>query len=252
MTNENTTQRSIFIADHTGQFYTHHVNYLNTCGFNVVTANNKESAFRKYHKAQPGIVLIHEEFPQIDLQRIIKLIHSCNQSTPIILIVSNPEKVNVVAAFYQSVSDCITIDINPIILAQRIQRSLTTLAPEKPKIPLGRSLFLPHDSQILCHNEEWIDLLPKENELLLLLCNKQGGISSKEELIKALWGQKNQGKQFHHSHWHMNLDSLIYSLKKKLINLSDIHIVTIKKIGYRICIAENVWEIRIISELFQN
>ena len=94
------------------------------------------------------------------------MIRSENLNIPIILIVSNPEKANVVSAFYSNVADCITTDIDHIVLIQRIRRSLTTLAPDKLKIPLGRSLFLPQSSEILCSNEIRIRLLPKENKLL--------------------------------------------------------------------------------------
>jgi len=185
-------------------------------------------------------VLIHEKFPDIDLVRITSIIHAKDGHIPIMLIVSDPEAANAVSAFNRNVSDCITANISPSALALHIQRCFTTLAPERLKIPLGRSLFLPEASQILCHNQEWIDLLPKENELLLQLCVKQCEISAKEDLIRVLWGQRNPEKYFPLSHWQMNLDSLMYSLKKKLKNLNDIHIETIKRIGYRLNIPAEV------------
>lgn len=242
MTYNNTHHKSIFIADHTGQFCTLHVNYLNSCGFDVVTANNKASAFRKFRIAQPGIVLIHEKFPNIDLHRIIKLIRTYNRNVPVILIVSNPEVANVVTAFHLSVNDCITIDVNSSILVQRIHRSLTTLAPATLKIPLGRSLFLPNYFQILCDTEERIELSPKETELLLLLCNKRGEICTSKELTHALWGQKDPDKKLPPSHWQMNLGSLIYSLKTKMKNLYYIYIENISRIGYRLHLSKHAYK----------
>ena len=234
MTNENTSQRSIFIADHTGQFCSLHVNYLNTCGFNVITANNKASAFRKFRKAQPNIILIHEMFPEVDLHRIIKVLQTYNKKISIILIVSNHQTANVVAAFHRGASDCVSINIDPISLVQRIQCCLTTLAPGVSKIPLSRALFLPYDFQILCDTGERINLLPKESQLLFLLCNKFGEICANEELINALWGHKNLEKKLPPSHWQMNLSSLMYSLKQKVKNLNYVCVENISKIGYRL------------------
>ena len=65
--------KTIFIADHIGQFSKSVLNYLNTCGFKVVSVKNKATAFHIYRSVQPSIVLIHEEFPEIDLSRIIKM-----------------------------------------------------------------------------------------------------------------------------------------------------------------------------------
>ena len=231
--------KAIFIADHTGQFCSLHVNYLNTCGFNVITANNKASAFRKFRKAQPNIVLIHEEFPEIDLRRITQLIHICSRSISIILIVSNPEVANVVAAFHRNVSDCIANDIKSDIFVQRIWRCLTDLAPGKIKIPLGSQLlFLPEEFQILFLNEERIILKPMENELLLLLCTKHGEICTKEEIVQTLWGNKKIMRQFSKEHWFANINVFVSHLRMKLKNIDYVHIENVKAVGYRLRVIE--------------
>ena len=203
--------------------------------------DDRETMHQLYHTAQPDLVLVHENYPDFDVLLNLRTIQSGDKYIPIMLIVSNPAIANAVSAFHLCVSDCVMIDIQPPVLVQRIQRCLTTLAPEKPKIPLGsQALYLPNDFQILCRNEERIELLPKENRLLLLLCDRQGGIVPKEELIQALWGQKNLAEQFPLSHWQMNLDSLMYCLKKKLKDLDDICIENMKKIGYRLCLPADV------------
>ena len=234
--NKKMINKIIFIADHTGQFSKSVLSYLNHNGFTVVAVNNKATAFRKFRQIQPNVVLIHEKFPDIELHRIIKIIQTCNREIPIILIVSDPTVANVVSAFHLCVSDCITADIDPTILVQRIRRSLTTLAPEKPKIPLGRSLYLPHDFQILCDNKEHVTLLPMENQLLLLLCDKLGEICTNEELTRAIWGQKYPEKKHPPSHWRMNLDSLVHELRKKLSQPDYICIKNMKKVGYRLLV----------------
>ncbi|MCL1973417.1 MAG: response regulator, partial [Bacteroidetes bacterium] len=182
--------KTVLIIDHTKRFTTSVAEHLHNRGYNVLSAQNRATAFRLYRKVRPNIVLIHEEFPNIDLVRIINIIHAKDDHIPIMLIVTDFEAANAISAFYRNVSDCITIDINPSDLALRIQRCLTTLAPGKPKIPLGQSLYLPEDFYILCDTGTYIDLIPKENELLFLFCSKLGETCTSEELIKVLWGQK--------------------------------------------------------------
>jgi len=229
--------KTIFIADHLGQFSKSVSNYLYICGFEVIIVDNKADAFHKFRNVQPDLVIIHEFFFESNLSRVIKIIHIKNKNLPIILIVSNKLNANIVNAFYSYVSDCVTVDINPIVLLQKIQRCLTTLAPNKLKIPFGqRSLYLPQASQILFINEERIILLPQENELLLLLCNSLGELCAKEELVRTIWGQKNQKRHLPQDHWSPNLNDLVCRLKKKMLPIDCIHIENIKKIGYRLCL----------------
>jgi DNA-binding response OmpR family regulator len=188
---------------------------------------------------QPDIVLVHEDSFCSDLRRDISLLQKDNKRIPVILVVSDQRKADAITAFHLNVADCVMYDIETTILVQRIQRSLTTLAPRKTKIPLGFSLYLPQASQILCHNEQRIDLLPKENELLSLLCRKKGEICRNEELTKALWGERIEKKKLPPSYWQMDLGSLVYKLRKRLQYLDYISIENLKKVGYRLLVTTN-------------
>ena len=205
--------------------------------YRVVVADNKVAALRLFPQAKPDILLIHEEFYDSDIGRITQ---ADKKHIPTMLIVSNPEIANPVSAFHLNATDCITSDNIPNILGKRIKRCMTILAPEKPKIPLGDlSLYLSEDYQILFQSDERIMLLPSENKLLLLLCNKQGEICTKETMISALWGYKGPVYHFKQGSCQSNIDSLVYSLRKKIKKLKYIHIKNIKTVGYRLDIAES-------------
>ena len=236
----------VLLIDHTKRFTESVVDHLLNRGYNVFTAQNKEEGYRLYRTALPDIVLIHEDLPEIDLARVIHILHAKERRISVMLIVSDLLEANAISAYYRNVNDCVAANICPSLLLLRIQRCLAILAPEKLKIPLGSSLFLPEVSQILCQNDFLIDLLPQESKLLLLLSDNQGGMCLKEDIIHALWSKKYLEKGLHPSQWQMNLDSLMYSLKKKLKNLKDIRIETIKRIGYRLNVVDET--IRTISE----
>ena len=219
--------KTIVIIDHEKRLSASVSEHLQNYGYRVVVADDRAMV----SEIEPDIVLIHENAFCRDLRREVHRI-------PVILIVSDPEQANAVSAFHLNVNDCVTHDIKVSALVQRIRRCLTTLAPEKRKVPLGRGLYLPHDFQIICQNEERIDLLPKENELLLLFCSKQGEICTKEELVQDIWGGKVCTRPFSDDHWYPNLNDLVCRLKKKLKKVDSVHIENIKKIGYRLCVLE--------------
>jgi len=225
--------KTVLLIGHEKSFTASIVDHLQNRGYCVVTGYNKAAALEQIVQSQSDIVLIHEDFFDAGFLESIKTLGTESKRIPIILIVPDPPKANPVSAFHQNVNDCVHQEIHATLLVQRMQRSLTTLAPNKPKIPLGSTLFLPCDFQILCGNEERITLLPKENELLLLLCNKHGEICTKEEIIQVLWGQKKMAQHHPKEHWHPNLDVLISRLRVKLKRI-NVHIENIKKVGYRL------------------
>ncbi|MDR2586451.1 MAG: winged helix-turn-helix domain-containing protein [Prevotellaceae bacterium] len=232
--------KTILIIDYEKNFTTSVLSHLQNSGFIVVTANSKTQAINHYRKTTPDILLINEEFHYTELLTSIK--HSPLDKTcpPVMLIVEEQGIANPVSAFYLRVNDCVVNTISPQELVLRIRRCLTTLSSQKPKIPLGRSLFLPDDYQIVCNNGDRIELLPKENELLKLLCNDFGEICSKDTITDALWGHKDPDNLFLKTHWQQNLDTLIYSVKKKIKSLQYIYIQNVKKVGYRLYVAEIV------------
>ena len=233
--------KTILLIDPERKFAVFVAEHLQNYGYKVVIAATETTAFRLlYSQVQPDILLIRKDFPNVGLLRAIRLTQFNDKRIPIILIVSELKIANAVTAFHLGVSDCVASNVDINILVQRIRRCLTALAPEKLKIPLGHSLYLPQDFQILCCNEERIALLPKENELLLLLCNKLNEICTKEEIIQVLWGHKTFAQHSLKEHWSPNLDVLISGLRKKLKKIHNIHIENVKKVGYRLWMLESV------------
>jgi len=230
--NDMANRLKVLIIDYNKKVAERITESLQNYGYCVCVEDDKERIF----EMEPDIVLIHEDSFRDGPLHNGHHIQKDNKWVPVILIVSDRRKANAIAAFRLNVADCVMFDMKSDILVQRIQRSLTTLSPEKPKIPLGRSLYLPQSSQILCDNEDRIDLLSMENKLLSLLSCNRGEICGREELITALWNKTIEKKDLPPSGWRMNLDSLVYSLRKRLENLDYVCIENVKKKGYRLLV----------------
>ena len=228
---------TLLLINHDKRFTAFTTMYLHNRGYRLLTPDNRETMLQLYRTAQPDIVLVHENYPDLDVLLSLRTIQSDDKYIPIILIVSNPEIANAVSAFHLCVSDCVMIDIQAHVLIQRIRRCLTTLAPEKPKIPLGsQALYLPNDFQILCRNEERIDLLHKENQLLGLLTDNMGEICYKHELMSSIWASSDTTNKYSDDYWQTNLHVLVSSLRKKLQPLNELKMDTIRKIGIRLTV----------------
>ncbi|MNI57818.1 Transcriptional regulatory protein SrrA [compost metagenome] len=73
-------------------------------------------------------------------------------------------------------------------------------------------------------NDEWIDLTPKEYDLLMMLYQYRGRIFTRTELLDTVWGYEYVGDT-------RTVDTHIQRLRKKL-GFSDL-ITTVFSIGYK-------------------
>lgn len=83
--------------------------------------------------------------------------------------------------------------------------------------------------QVILKGETEMRLTKTEATFLRLLCENVNSVVTKESIVEVLWGGEEEVVQKEHS-----LNNLTHKVRKYLDNSSDIELITISKVGYKL------------------
>ncbi|MCU0475853.1 MAG: response regulator transcription factor [Anaerolineae bacterium] len=199
-------------------------------GFEVVKATTGEDALRKAYRHQPDAVVLDVEIPGMDGWEICRRLREMSD-VPIIFLSANAETNEVVRGLESGADDFIGKPFESEELVARIRAHLRRAPRAQAQEELifndgdFRVNFLKREvyvRDIQCH------LTPKEFNLLGVLVRNAGRVVTRDELVRAAWGDE----------YGDAIDSLklyIHYLRQKLEVDPDrpIYIITSRGVGYR-------------------
>lgn len=200
---------------------------LETRGFDVIYCENGVIASEKYQKENPDLLVLDVMMPKKDGFTLAKEIRKTNPNIPIIFLTSKSQTQDVIDGFEMGCNDYIK---KPFSLEELIVR-IKSLIKNKENvqnqiIELGK-YTIDFKSQILQTTLEKFSLSHKANQVLKLLVQNKGNITSRNEILNKIWGDDNffNGR---------SLDVYITQLRKKLELDNTIQIINIRGIGYKL------------------
>lgn len=197
-------------------------------GYHVLTAEDGEAGLNTALNAKPDLVLLDLMLPKINGYEVCRLIRKEGLDTPIIMLTAKGEESDIVLGLNLGADDYVTKPFSIKELLARAEALLRrTQQTEAEVYRFGDYVFdLP--ARKLSHNEQEIQLSPKEYGLLELFVRRPNRALARDEILNQVWGYDSYvGSR--------TIDRFVTTLRNKIEPdpHHPIYIHTIREVGYK-------------------
>jgi DNA-binding response OmpR family regulator len=168
---------------------------LKAAGYDVITAEDGNTALRKARVQRPAAILLDLMIPEVDGLEVCKILRRDAETSgiPIIMVTAKAAEVDRVLGLELGANDYITKPFSPRELVLRVKNLLQRSAPvetAQDRYQVGElSVDIPrHEVRV---NRAVIDLTPTEFKLLTTLMDRRGRVQSREKLLQDVWEYEN-------------------------------------------------------------
>lgn len=206
--------------------------YLEAEGYDVLTANDGETALEVFHAKRPELIVLDIMMPKLDGIKVCETIHSESEAF-ILMLSARDGEIDKVRALKQGADDYVTKPFHVSELLARIQailrrtRSAEALPHSaKPTYKWGGLEIFLDERRVNIHGSE-VELTTMEFDLLSAFMRRPRFVFSRDQIIEIIWGDEFYGES-------RLVDNHVYRLRDKLIRagLADCPIVTVRGVGY--------------------
>ncbi|AGA70206.1 response regulator with CheY-like receiver domain and winged-helix DNA-binding domain [Desulfitobacterium dichloroeliminans LMG P-21439] len=201
-------------------------------GYQVLMASDGPEALRVIKEKLPDLVVLDIMLPGMSglevcnqLRRVPKL-----ADLPVIMLTAKGEEIDKVLGLEIGADDYITKPFSPRELVARIRARLRRNKPSEEGADIVRQdLRIDLERFRVSVRGEYIELTPKEFELLRVLATHPGKVYTRDELLERIWGYEYAGDT-------RTVDVHVRHLRQKIEkDPSDPdYIETLRGIGYRL------------------
>ena len=202
-------------------------------GYEVRIAGSGPDALAIADSWTPQLVLLDLMLPGMDGYKVLQTMRARGQTMPVMILSARGEEADKVRGFKLDADQYVTKPFGVLELLERVasllRRSSRDGATPRTSEPLRfGSVIVDMGSRTVTKAGAPVTLTPKAYELLLALARRNGGVVSRAELLKEVWG-------YGAFVMTRTVDSHIAELRKKLEDdaANPRHIVTVWKVGYR-------------------
>lgn len=200
---------------------------LKNSGYDVAVFENAASFYAALETQIPQLVLLDIMLPDEDGMSILKKLRGgvATRRLPVILVTAKTTEMDKVKGLDQGADDYLTKPFGVMELISRVKALLRRSegVGEEKFLSLGK-IFLDNEKHAVYVKEEPCDLTYKEFELLKLLLQNAGIVTSRDKILNKVWGVDFEGES-------RTLDMHIKTLRQKLGEEGN-HIRTVRNVGY--------------------
>ncbi len=164
---------------------------LKAAGFDVITAEDGESALSKAHQFFPDLIVLDVMLPAVDGLEVCKILrrNTATSCLPIIMLTARAGEIDRVLGLELGADDYLTKPFSPRELVLRIKNLLNRRPKTTRKLDYFQLSELTIDvpSHLVKVGNKRIDLTPTEFKLLALLAERRGRVQSRERLLQDVW-----------------------------------------------------------------
>ena len=206
-------------------------NNLEIEGHQVEVAADGETGLELARTTDPELVILDLMLPGIDGFRVLKSLRAADFGAPILILTARGEESDKVRGLRLGADDYVTKPFGLLELLARVDALLRRVGQGEDEPPIRRfgDVEVRRSRRQVLRNDESIDLTPKEYDLLIALLDRRGGIATRRELIREVWG-------YSYDVVTRTVDTHVAELRKKLEPdpAQPVHILTVCKVGYRL------------------
>ena len=206
---------------------------LEAQGFNIETAKNGEEGLQKFFMEKPDVLVADVMMPKMDGFEMVTRIRQSDKHTPVLFLTARSAINDVVEGFELGANDYLKKPFGMQELIVRIKAlagRLITQTEEKEKktdwIEIGQYRFNSILQRLEYAGIE-TELSHRESEILRRLCENRNQVVNTQNILLELWGDDSF---FNNKSLHV----FITKLRHKLSKDSQIRIVNVRGIGYKL------------------
>ena len=216
--------------------------YLTKDGYNVVVANDGQSAVSMFQEENPSLVLLDVMLPKLDGWQVCREIRKFSE-TPIIMLTAKGEVFDRVLGLELGADDYVVKPFDTKEIVARIKavlrRSAASTVEEVKEVHYDKLSINLTNYELKVAGVQ-IDTPPKEMELIFHLAKNPNRVFTRDQLLDEVWGYDYYGDS-------RTIDSHIKKIRHKLGKKGK-YIETMRGIGYKFEIKkENIENIDLIK-----
>jgi two-component system, OmpR family, alkaline phosphatase synthesis response regulator PhoP len=173
--------------------------------------------------------------PGMDGYRVLRTMREEGLTMPVLILTARGEEADKVLGFRLGADDYVTKPFGVLELLARIEALLRRTSHWRettssiPSVERFGDVEVDINARMVKRQGERVELTPKEFDLLVALLRRQGRVSTRTELLKAVWG-------YDASVVSRTVDTHVAELRRKLeIDAAcPRHILTVWKVGYKL------------------
>lgn len=200
---------------------------LKNIGYSVEDFECATDFYEAIDKKVPDLILLDIMLPDADGLSVVEKLKakSATKRIPIILVTAKSTELDKVKGLDIGADDYITKPFGVMELISRVKAVLRRTAETKEKDLLSMGAILLDDEKHAVYVEEQpCELTFKEYELLKLLMQNAGIVTSREKILERVWGTDFEGES-------RTLDMHIKTVRQKLKGEGS-RIKTVRNVGY--------------------
>jgi DNA-binding response OmpR family regulator len=163
---------SILIAEDEEQLLDSMVEYLELFFENVYTAEDGIAAYEIYKQQKPDIIITDIHMPRLDGLSMIEKIRKTDLQTKIIITTAHSEKEKLMQAIELHLVKYLVKPIQSDKLKELLLSLVDELRQKRDRVYLKESFYWDKTRKKLFHDEDEVELKPKEQKVLELLCSR--------------------------------------------------------------------------------
>ncbi len=211
-------------------------NNLEIEGYAVETADGGKTGLTAFEAAHPDLVILDLMLPELDGFRVLKLLREEGHTTPVLILTARGEESDKVRGLRLGADDYVTKPFGLLELLARVEALLRRASQKSPRpieeLPAPERfgvIEVDPQKRTVRRDEADVVLAPKEFDLLVALLRARGAAVSRLSLLQQVWGYSSAVVT-------RTVDTHIAELRRKLEDdpSSPRHILTVRKMGYRI------------------
>jgi two-component system alkaline phosphatase synthesis response regulator PhoP len=209
--------------------------YLEKSGFQVLTANDGETAIHILRRDRPALVVLDLMLPDRDGWDITRLVRSdpSLSDIPIIMLTARIDDTDKIIGLELGADDYVTKPFNPREVVARVRTVLRRVqgsnTAKQPRVLQLADLIMDLDRREVMLKGQPVELTATEFNLLKTLIENPGYAFTRSELIEQALGYEYEGSE-------RTLDSHMRNLRRKIEPIPGqiTYIQTVYGVGYRL------------------
>jgi DNA-binding response OmpR family regulator len=207
-------------------------NNLEIEGFQVEVAEDGKAGLEGARRHAPDLLILDLMLPELDGFRVLRTLRDEGSRVPILILTARGEEADKVRGLRLGADDYVTKPFGLLELLARVEALLRRVrggeAAAQVAFGFGEVMVDPA-SRVVARGGVPVELAPKEFELLIALHRAKGAVVTRLELMRQVWGYSDAVIT-------RTVDTHVAELRKKLEAdpAEPRHILTVRKVGYRL------------------
>ena len=201
-------------------------------GYEVEVARDGRCGLELARAWDPDLVVLDLMLPELDGLHVLRALRQEGRATPVLVLTARGQESDKVLGLKLGADDYVTKPFGLLELLARVEallRRSDSPQPEGDALHRFGDVEVREGSRTVLRAGEPVELTPKEFDLLLVLLRARGDVVSRHELLRRVWGYRADIAT-------RTLDTHVAELRRKLEREAGTprHILTVRKVGYRL------------------